>query len=377
MIYLDYVATTPVHDEIIEGYHKLASQYFYNSESLYGQGIKVNSLQEKSRSNIAAMLKVKSEEIIFTSCGSEANNTAIKGIALKYASRGRHIISTNIEHSSVESTLDFLERVHGFEVTRLECDSTGHVPIDTLEKSIREDTILVSIMHVNNEVGSINPIEQIKEIVVKYPKCFFHVDMVQSLGKLPVELDGIDLATFSAHKIHGLKGSGILYRRQGITLEPVIHGGTQEFNVRGGTHNAPANIIFAKTLKLALQNQERHLSHTKALHDHFIENIRTIEDLVINSGGDCLPSIISLSLVGYKPEVILHQLESKGILISTKSACSSKLAGVSRVLANLDIDENVAKSAIRISFDLATSFEDVDYLIASLKDTLKDIRKSR
>lgn len=377
MIYLDYVATTPVHDEIIEGYHKLASQYFYNSESLYGQGIKVNSLQEKSRSNIAAMLGVKSEEIIFTSCGSEANNTAIKGVALKYASRGRHIISTNVEHSSVESTLDFLERVHGFEVTRLECDSTGHVIMEDLEKSIRDDTILVSIMHVNNEIGAINPIAKIKEIVAAYPKCFFHVDMVQSLGKLPIDLDKIDLATFSAHKIHGLKGSGILYRRQGIALEPVIHGGTQEFNLRGGTHNSPANIIFAKTLKMALDNQARHFEHTKELHDRFLEKTAGIEDLVINSGGEYLPSIISLSLVGYKPEVILHQLESKGILISTKSACSSKLAGVSRVLDNLDIDEKVAKSAIRISFDLVTSSEDIDYLVASLKDTLKDIRKSR
>ncbi len=377
MIYLDYAATTPVSDEIAKANNQLVEKYFYNSESLYLQGIEVNRLQEKSRSNIAALLNVTPEELIFTSGGSESNNMALKGIALKYMNRGRHIISSKVEHSSIMATLDFLKMYFNFEVTYLPVDKSGKINPADLQESFREDTILVSLMHVNNEVGAINPLEEIKAIVASHPRCFLHVDMVQSLGKINCDLKGIDLASFSAHKIHGLKGSGLLFRRKGINLEPLIHGGNQEFGIRAGTHNAPANIIFAKTIKMAMANQLRHFEHTKKLKSHLIEQVSNIDDMVVISSDDCLPSIVSLAMVGYKPEVILHELESSGLLISTKSACSTKNPGVSRVIEQLGLSPQVASSAFRVSFSLETSLEDVSLLAKALKEIKENIRKSR
>ena len=323
------------------------------------------------------MLQVGADELIFTSGGSEANNMAIKGIALKYLNRGRHIVSTQVEHSSVIATLDFLKTYFGFEVTYLPVSASGNINPDELRQAIRDDTILVTLMHVNNEVGSINPLMAIKEIVAGFPKCFLHVDMVQSLGKLPCDLSGIDLASFSAHKLHGVKGSGLLYKRKGVSLEPLIHGGNQEFNLRAGTHNAPANIILARTIKNALANQRSHYEHTLKLKKYFLELISPIEDLVVISDDDCLPSIVSLALVGYKPEVILHELETSGLLISTKSACSAKNPGVSRVIEQLGRSDQVAKSAFRVSFSLETSFDDVASLAQSLGKIKENIRKSR
>ncbi|MDD3026733.1 MAG: cysteine desulfurase family protein [Erysipelotrichaceae bacterium] len=377
MIYFDYAATTPVAKDIAEGYCQLVEKYFYNSESLYNQGIEVNRLQEKSRGNLAAMLNVASEELIFTSGGSEANNMALKGIALKYRNRGRHIISSAVEHSSIMATLEYLETYFDFEITYLPVDKGGKIDPAQLENAIREDTILVSLMHVNNEVGAINPLDAIKAIVARHPKCFLHVDMVQSLAKLPCDLTGIDLASFSAHKLHGVKGSGLLYRRKGVNLEPLIHGGNQEFGLRAGTHNAPANIILAKTLKNALARQKQHLLHTAKLKEHFLKQISTIEDVKIISSDDALPSIVSIAMVGYKPEVILHELEASGLLISTKSACSTRNPGVSRVIEQLGLANEIASSAFRISFSLETSLEDVATLAKALSQIKEKIRKSR
>lgn len=377
MVYFDYAATTPVAKDIAGNYSQLVEKYFYNSESLYHQGIEVNMLQEKSRSNIAAMLHIASDEIIFTSGGSEANNTAIKGIALKYQNRGRHIISSLVEHSSVIATLEYLKTYFGFEITYLPVGQSGAINPEDLKEAIRPDTILVTLMHVNNELGAINPLETIKQIMALWPKCFLHVDMVQSLGKLPLDLNGIDLASFSAHKIHGVKGSGFLYKRNGVNLEPLIHGGSQEFNLRAGTHNAPANIILAKTIKNALTIQSQHYVHTTKLKAYFLEKIAEIDDLKVISTSHCLPSIVSLALVGYKPEVILHELEAAGLLISTKSACSAKNPGVSRVIEQLDLEKAVAASAFRVSFSLETSFEDVATLAQSLSQINEKIRKSR
>ena len=263
------------------------------------------------------MLDVDEEEMIFTSCGSEANNMAIKGIAFQYQNRGKHIITTSIEHSSVYETCKELEEVFGFEVTYLPVDHTGHIQIDDLKKSIRNDTILVSVMCINNEVGSIQPIEEIKNVLQDHPLVKFHVDMVQALGKIKIDLKGIDCASFSAHKINGLKGSGLLFKRQSTTLVPLINGGQQEFGLRGGTS------------------------------------------------------------IGYKPEVILHALEEKDILISTRSACSSKTSDVSRVMQQLHLPDEVAKSALRVSISDLTKEEEIDKFIYCLKEVLDSIKKQR
>lgn len=378
MIYLDYVATTPLHPDVLSGYHELLSTYFYNADSMYDKGIEVNQLMEKSRSLLASMLQVKSEELVFTSCGSEANNMAIKGVAFQYQNRGKHIITTSIEHSSVYETCKELESVFGFEVTYLPVDTKGRISLKELEDSIREDTILVSIMAINNEIGVINPIQDIKQIVKKHPKVKLHFDMVQALAKIPIDLTDVDLASFSAHKINGLKGSGLLYKNKSVTLVPLISGGQQEFGLRGGTSNACTNIILAKTLRIALENNNQKLKKVEELNLYLRKQLATIDNIIINSDANCcIPHVINFSCLGYKPEVILHDLEAKGIYISTRSACSSKTTNVSRVMAKLHLDESIASSALRVSLSYSLSKEDINEFIYCLKESLKTIKKQR
>lgn len=378
MIYLDYVATTPLNEEVLNTYHNLLTKYFYNADSMYDKGIEVNRLMEHSRKLISESFKVKDDEIIFTSCGSEANNMALKGTAFQYQNRGKHIITTAIEHSSVYETCKELEQVFGFEVTYLGVDQKGCISLEELENSIRDDTILVSIMYVNNEIGVVNPIEQIKQIVKKHDKIKLHFDMVQALGKLPIDLKDVDLASFSAHKIYGLKGSGILFKRRSTTLVPLISGGQQEFGLRGGTSNACTNIVFAKTLRLALTNFEQKQNHIKEINAYCRKCLAEIDGIVINSDKNCcLPAILNFSCIGYKPEVILHDLETKEIYLSTRSACSSKTSNVSRVMAQLHLNEAVSSSALRISFGEHTSKEDIDQFCYYLQESMKKLKKQR
>lgn len=377
MVYLDYAATTPYNKDVLKTYTQLLEKYFYNADSIYSQGIEVNRLLEKSRSLIAKMLHVSEEELIFTSCGSEANNTAIKGIAFQYQNRGKHIITTSIEHSSVYETCKELEEVFGFEVTYLPVDHTGHIKIEDLKKSIRDDTILVSVMCINNEVGSIQPIEEIKRLLKDYPLVKFHVDMVQALGKIKIDLNGIDCASFSAHKINGLKGSGLLFKRKSTTIVPLINGGQQEYGLRGGTSNACTHIVLAKTLRLALENFENKENYVTKLNQYLVEELKKVPGIVINTGGNSSNHIINFSCVGYKPEVVLHALEEKGILISTRSACSSKTSDISRVMQQLHLPDDIAKSALRISISDLTKEEEIDKFIYCLKEVLDSIKKQR
>lgn len=378
MIYLDYVATTPLNPEVLTTYHNLLENYFYNADSIYDKGIEVNRLMEHSRKLISDMLKVKEDELIFTSCGSEANNLAIKGTAFQYQNRGKHIITTAIEHSSVYETCKELEKVFGFEVTYLDVDQKGCISLHQLQDSIRDDTILVSIMYVNNEIGVVNPIEEIKKIVKKHDKIKLHFDMVQALGKLPINLDGVDLASFSAHKIYGLKGSGLLFKRRSTTLVPLINGGQQEFGLRGGTSNVCSNIVFAKTLRLALENFDTKTKHIDAINKYARECLKQIPGIIINSDESCcISSILNFSCPGYKPEVILHDLETKEIYLSTRSACSSKSSNVSRIMAQLHLDEAIASSALRISFSEYTKKEDIDQFCYYLQESLAKLKKQR
>lgn len=378
MIYLDYVATTPLNPEVLTTYHNLLEKYFYNADSIYDKGIEVNRLMEHSRKLVSEMLKVKEDEVIFTSCGSEANNMAIKGTAFQYQNRGKHIITTAIEHSSVYETCKELEKVFGFEVTYLDVDQKGCISLQQLQDSIRDDTILVSIMYVNNEIGVINPIEEIKKIVKKHDKVKLHFDMVQALGKLPINLEDVDLASFSAHKIYGLKGSGLLFKRRSTTIVPLISGGQQEFGLRGGTSNACSNIVLAKTLRLALENFDAKTKHIDIINKYARECLQQIPGIVINSDESCcISSILNFSCPGYKPEVILHDLETKEIYLSTRSACSSKTSNVSRIMAQLHLDDAIASSALRISFSEHTTKEDIDQFCYYLQDSLGKLKKKR
>lgn len=377
MVYLDYAATTPFHEDVLKTYQDLLKKYFYNADSIYSKGIEVNRLMEKSRELIAQTFHVKNEEIIFTSCGSEANNMAVKGMAFQYQNRGKHIITSSIEHSSVYEACQELEKTFGFDVTYLPVDTTGHVSVDDVKKNIRDDTILVSIMAINNETGAIQPIEEIKSLLKKYELIKFHVDMVQALGKIPIDLNDIDCASFSAHKINGLKGSGILYKNHHTAIVPLINGGQQEFSLRGGTSNACTNIVLAKTLRLALENFDEKNKKIHQLHHYLIEQLQQMPNVVINSGGKTSASIVNFSCLGYKPEVILHDLESKDIYISTRSACSSKTSDVSRVMKALHIDQEIAKSALRVSISHLTTEEEIDKFIYCLEETLNNIKKQR
>lgn len=378
MIYLDYVATTPLRPEVLSIYNNLLEKYFFNADSMYDKGIEVNRLMEHSRKLISEMLKVKEDELIFTSCGSESNNLAIKGVAFQYQNRGKHIITTAIEHSSVYETCKELEKTFGFEVTYLKVDQKGRISLQELQDSIRDDTILVSIMYVNNEIGVINPIEEIKQIVKKYDKIKLHFDMVQALGKLPIDLTDVDLASFSAHKIYGLKGSGLLFKRRSTTIVPLINGGQQEFGMRGGTSNACSNIVFAKTLRLALENFDNKAKHIKMINSYARKCLNQIEGVIINSDETCcISSILNFSCPGYKPEVILHDLESEEIYLSTRSACSSKSEYISRIMAQLNLDKEIASSALRISFGEHTTIEDIDKFCYYLQESLRKLKKQR
>ncbi|MEG0276861.1 MAG: cysteine desulfurase family protein [Coprobacillus sp.] len=379
MVYLDYVSTTPLNEDVNKMYQSLLNDYFANADSLYSLGLQTGSLMEKSRQLIADMLNVKSTELIFTSGASESNNLAIKGCAFQYQNRGKHIITTSIEHSSVYNTCVQLRDVFGFDVDFISVDNNGQVNLEELEDKIRNDTILVSIMYVNNEVGSINPIHRIKDIILKKNnKIKLHVDMVQALGKIPIDLSIVDLASFSAHKIYGLKGSGLLYKNEVTTLVPLICGGQQENSLRGGTSNTATHTMFAKTLRIALENQQEKYQYVLSLNQYVREELSKEVDIVINTPiENSSPYILNFSCIGYKPEVILHALEAHDCYVSTKSTCSSHKNDVSKTLAAMHLSDAIAKSAIRISFSHMTTKEEIDQFLYHLSSVLKTIKKQR
>lgn len=378
MIYLDYTATTPLSSEIRKTYEKLLEKYFANSDSAYSLGYEVSQMQEASREHIAKLLDVRPDELIFTSCASEANNLAIKGTCFQYQNRGKHIITTAFEHSSINNTFKQLAEVFGFDVDYIGVDQEGHLKLDELKDKIREDTILVSTMYVNNEVGTINPIKEISKIIHEAnPKTKYHVDCVQALGKLPIDLSYCDLATFSAHKIFGLKGSGLLYKKHNTTLVPLICGGQQEMGLRGGTSNAATNIVLAKTMRLALEKRQEHYDYVKSLNDYLRSEVKKREGLVINSPDDASPFILNISAPHYKPEVIVHDLESHEIYLSTRSACTSKKTEISHSLAAMHLDDEVARSALRISLAHLTTKDDIDTFLKALDEALQHLKKQR
>lgn len=371
MIYVDYASTTPTCKEVLDSYHQLLDKYYANSESLHALGVQVYQILEKSRQQTASLLHVRSQEVIFTSGASEANSLAIKGVAFQYQHVGKHIITSSIEHSSVMNAMKQLEDVFGFEVTYLSVNDEGVIDIEQLKKSIRNDTILCSIMQVNNEVGSIQPIEEVKRIVRKYPNCFLHVDCVQALGKLPVNLTDVDLATLSAHKIYGLKGSGVLIKKQHVHLVPLINGGQQEMGLRGGTENACTHILFAKTLRFALEKQQERFQYVKKLNIYLRDQLKQINGVVINSPENGSPFILSFSCLRLPSEVHMNALNEKDIYVSAQSTCGSKSHEGSYVLRAMGFENERLHGVIRISLSHLNTLEEMETIVKVVKENVE------
>ncbi|MFC4182816.1 cysteine desulfurase family protein [Saccharococcus thermophilus] len=376
MIYLDNSATTKPFPEVIDSFVTVATKYFGNPSSLHELGMKSERLLTQAREQIAAALEVKPSEIIFTSGGTEANNFAIKGVAFQYRHRGKHIITTAIEHPSVSEPCQQLEQL-GFEVTYLPVNEHGLVTVEQVKKALREDTILVSIMHVNNEVGAIQPVEEIGALLAHYPKTIFHVDRVQGISKVPLDMKKarIDLCTMSAHKFHGLRGAGILYVRQGIRLSPLLAGGGQEMQLRSGTENVPAIVAMAKALRIALEKYDKQIDYLWEVKQTWLNELKAIPEIQINTPVEhSAPHIINFSLKhGMKPEVFVHELAKSDIFVSTTSACSSKKKAPSKTLLAMGVGDERAESGIRISLSFENTLEEIPLAVAAMKKAIEKL----
>ncbi|OPA78433.1 cysteine desulfurase NifS [Paenibacillus selenitireducens] len=378
MLYFDHCASTPPFDEVIQTVSEVMKLQYSNPSSIHQAGVAAEKLVTRAREVMASALQVQPNEILFTSGATESNNLAIQGAAMQKKSRGNHIITTGIEHASVYECCRLLER-RGFQVTYLPVDSSGRIRITDLRAAITEQTILVSIMHVNNEVGSIQPIEAIGEVLKEYPRILFHVDGVQGLGKVPVKLHewGVDLYSISAHKLRGPKGVGVLYCREGVQIQPLFAGGEQERGLRAGTLNVPNNVAMAKAVRMTLERQETAVTKLRELRQHLIQGIDSIPELVLNSSRNLeegAPHVVHFSYPGMKPEVIIHKLEQHGIVASTQSACSSKDLKPSRVLLAMGCNEARASGGIRISMDAEQSIEDIVKLAEALRIIVKELK---
>lgn len=369
MIYLDYSATTPVADEVIDTYSRVCKEFIGNPNSLHKLGVEAKKLIDASTKQIADILGVKPSEILYTSGASEANNTAIKGIALKYQNRGKHIITTELEHSSVIAPISYLTSL-GFEVDFVKLDENGLVDLEDLEKLIRDDTILVSIAAVNSEVGVAQPIEKIAEIVKKYPKCYFHSDITQCIGKQRIDLSNVDLASLSGQKFFGMKGVGILVKKESIVIEPLIHGGKSTTIFRSGTPATPLIASISKAMRLAYNDFETKLRQVRKIHDYLIDKIKDL-DIYINSNDYCLPNMVNVSLKNIKPETMQHALEEYDIYISTQTACSS--AEYSKAVYAVTRDKEKSRHSIRISLSYKTTKEEIDKFVEVFSKLLNDL----
>ncbi|WP_340017969.1 cysteine desulfurase family protein [Paenibacillus sp. FSL H3-0457] len=376
MKYFDYAATTPPHPDVIRTMAEIMETQFGNPSSIHGYGERADQLLRRARSGCAAAIGVKPEEIVFTSGATESNNLAIKGAALRYQSRGRHIITTATEHASVYESVMQLQQ-WGWEVTLVPVNSDGEVNAQQVVDAIRPDTVLVSLMHVNNETGAIHPIAEIgKQLKKKAPRVLFHVDGVQGFGKMEATPAawGADLYSLSAHKIRGPKGAGLLYVRSGVELTPLLSGGSQEQGLRAGTENVALLVGMAKAMRMAAEDQVDFARRTTVLRDRLMETIRAIPEFELNSRPEGAPHIVHFSYPGMKAEVALHTLEQLGVTISTQSACSSRSAEPSRALLAMGRDAACAVGGLRISLGDEHTEEDVALLEQALHQMVVQLR---
>ncbi len=370
MTYLDYSATTPVDGEVIDTYSKVCREYIGNPNSLHKLGVESKNLIDASTEQIKKVLDLKDMDVIYTSGSSEANNTAIKGICLKYSNRGKHIITTELEHSSIVAPLNYLSGL-GYEVDFVELDEDGVVDLEDLKSKMRDDTILVTIASVNSEVGVRQPIEEIAKIVNDYPKCYFHSDVTQSIGKEKINLNVLDLASFSGQKFFGMKGVGCLLKKSNIVIEPLIHGGKSTTIYRSGTPATPLIASISKALRLVYEDLDNKNKKVEELHTYLINKLEKL--VTINSNSKCVKQIINFSIdSNIKSEVMLHALEEDEVYISTQTACS--VGDYSKAVYAVCRDKTRASHSMRVSICYKTTYEEIDTFIDSLKKNLERLR---
>ena len=369
MIYLDYSATTPVNKEVLDTFSKVSLDFPGNPNSLHKLGVESKRLIDSATKQIEELLKLKDKEIIYTSGSSESNNLAIKGLCLKHEGMGKHIITTNLEHSSIYGPIGYLQKL-GYEVDFVKTNN-GLVDLEDLERLIKDDTVLVTIASVNSETGVCQNIKEIAKLL-KDKKCFFHVDMTQSVGKVNIDMNDVDLVSFSAHKFYGLKGIGVLVKNKDLTLEPLIHGGKSTTVYRSGTPALPLIASISKALRLALTDLDKKYDHIKELNDYIKDKLKEYENVHINSNENSIPHILNLSVMHAKPETFQHALEEYDIYISTQSACSANNP-VSKAVLEVTNNEECAKHSIRISLSALTTKEEVDKFLDAFDKCYKNL----
>ncbi len=382
-LYFDYASTTPVDKKALKAMLPYFSEKFGNSSSLHSFGHEAKKALDQSRKIIAKTLNAKPNEIIFTSSATESNNLALKGIAFANKKRGKHIIISSIEHPSIIETTKWLQG-QGFKITQIPVDTYGEINLNKLQKTIKKDTILVSIMHANNEIGTIEPIQKIGKFLKAKnsklkDKIYFHTDAAQSFGKIPIDVKkmNIDLLTASSHKIYGPKGAALLYIKEGTKIEPILHGGEHEFGVRSSTVNIPAIVGFAKAAEICQNEMEKEITRQIKLRDKLIKEIlTTIPSSHLNGHSkNRLPNNINVRFDGIEGEALSMKLNELGIAISTASACASLNLEPSHVLINCGLRAEQSHSAIRITIGKFTRKKDIKYLIKSLQKAVGELRK--
>ncbi|MBW4840607.1 MAG: cysteine desulfurase [Paenibacillaceae bacterium] len=379
MIYFDHAATTPPYEDVAKTVAEVMARHYGNPSSLHRLGEESAKLLDRAREVSAAALGVRPREIVFTGGATESNNMAIKGVALQFAGRGKHLITTETEHPSVLESVKQMVSL-GWEATVLPVDGEGKVTPEQVRGALRPDTVLVSVMHVNNETGAIQPVEDIGRLLKSSaPRVLFHVDGVQGFGKLPISLTegSIDLYSLSAHKLRGPKGVGLLYVREGLQLVPLLAGGGQEGGYRSGTENIPYIVAFSKALRLAAEGRDARTTKLYRLRGQLIQGLAEIPELRVNSPALGAPHIVHFSYPGMKAEALLHMLEEGGFYVSTRSACSSKRSEPSRILLAMGKSKDIASSGIRISMGDEHEERDIEALLAALKQSVKRLQALR
>lgn len=380
MIYFDNSATTKPYPEALATYTEVATRIWGNPSSLHNLGSQATRILEASRKQIAELIGKKAEEIYFTSGGTEGDNWILKGVAFKKAPYGKHIIVSDIEHPAIKESAAWL-KTQGFEVDYAPVDARGFVKVDALASLLRPDTTLVSVMAVNNEIGSIQPIHDIAALLEDRPTVSFHVDAVQALAKVATEVylpERVDFATFSSHKFHGLRGVGFVYIKEGKKITPLLTGGGQEKEMRSTTENVAGIAATAKALRLAMENQEAFASKTQQMKEVIRKELANYPDVTIFSGEDHFaPHILTFGIKGVRGEVVVHAFEEFDIYISTTSACSSKAGKPAGTLIAMGVDKSVAQTAVRLSLDLENDMSQVEQFLTKFKLIYEQTRKVR
>lgn len=373
--YLDNAATTVAFDEVTDLMVKVMREDYGNPSSLHKKGLTAEHYIRDAKERIARQLRVEPKEIYFTSGGTESNNTALIGAAMANRRQGKHIITSSIEHASVLNPLAYLKE-QGFRITYLPVDEHGIIKLDALQQAICEDTILISIMGVNNEVGAVQPLEEVAAIIRECGRTIvFHVDGIQMFGKLPIypKRMGIDLLSVSGHKIHGPKGSGILYVKEKTKIRPLILGGNQQSGFRSGTENVPAIAGMGLASQLIEERHEERFGRMGELKQYFIKEVTKLPDCIDHSGK--APHIISITFRGVRSEVLLHALEEKCVYVSSGSACSSNKPELSGTLLNMGLSRSDAESTLRFSLSVFTTKEEIDYALQCIAEELPVLRR--